>query len=93
MTPAEQHGERPLVRRLLAALAWRLAVGALSRAGETKIIAWKIRWKRRSEFWADVECWLSGLGSWRALRGRRRRARIPLSRSIITGPAGPRRSY
>lgn len=93
MTPAEQHGERPLVRRLLAALAWRLAVGALSRAGETTTIAWKIRWKRRSEFWADVECWLSGLGSWRALRARRRRARAPHSTTTITGPTGPRPTY
>lgn len=57
---------------LLSEVAFWLARRALKRAERSSN-----KWERqahvaRSQFWTDVECWLSGLGSWRDIRDRRR---------------------
>lgn len=86
------------MRKLLADAAFWLSGRAADRAETVRSVRWKIRFLRRSEFWADVECWLAGLDSWRTLRERRRRQRQPRQRTTldfkpITGRVGPNASY
>jgi hypothetical protein len=59
------------VRDLLSDFFFWLAKRAQLRAERSTSAVWKIRYRRRSEFYSDVECWLAGLGTWKQLRRRR----------------------
>lgn len=56
------------MRRFLSWMFFSLALRAQKRAEGAYSVAWKIRWRRRSEFWADLDIWILGLASWRQLR-------------------------
>lgn len=63
--------EEASVRRSLADAAHWLASQLQSSAERSNDADDQQMFRARSEFWSAVECWLSGLGSWRDLRARR----------------------
>jgi hypothetical protein len=80
-----------MLRRLLADFAFVRAQEAVDRAEAAVTLKSHLFWTGRSRWWADVECWLSGLGSWRELRAsRERRARQHLPFVVIPSIEGPR---
>lgn len=64
---------------LLAEVAFRLSIRAARRA-EVRLADAK-RLNARADFWADVQAWTDGLGTWSDLR--RRRQQVEGSRGLV----------